>query len=59
MWHRKKKYEINIRTNLLVVQTFVVLLNPLTAGAVYIGLLHFLLAHYISVFKPVKDKKWH
>ena len=31
--------------------------NPLTAGAVYIRLfLHFLLVHYISAFKPVKDK---
>ena len=28
-----------------------------TAGAVYIRFLHFLLAHYISAFKPVKDKK--
>ena len=33
--------------------------NPLTPGAVYIRFLHFLLAHYISAFKPVKDKKWH
>ena len=32
-------------------------LNPLTVGAVHIRLLHFLLAHYISTFKPVKDKK--
>ena len=31
-------------------------LNPLTAGTVYIRFLHFLLAHYISAFKPVKDK---
>ena len=31
-------------------------INPSTAGAVN---LHFLLAHYISVLKPVKDKKWH
>ena len=28
--------------------------NPLTAGAVHIRFLHFLLAHYISSFKPVK-----
>ena len=33
--------------------------NPLTAGAVYIRFLHFLLANYISAFKPVKDKEWH
>ena len=33
--------------------------NPLTAGAVHIRFLHFILAHYISAFKPVKDKKWH
>ena len=32
-------------------------INPLTAGAVHIYFLHFLLAHYISAFKPVKDKK--
>ena len=31
--------------------------NPLTAGAVHIRFLHFILAHYISAFKPVKDKK--
>ena len=30
--------------------------NPLTAGAVHIRFLHFLLAYYISAFKPVKDK---
>ena len=34
-------------------------LDPLTAGAVHIRILHFLLAHYISAFKHVKDKKWH
>ena len=33
--------------------------NPLTAGDVHIRFLHFLLAHYTSAFKPVKDKKWH
>ena len=33
-------------------------INPLTAGAVHIRSLHFLLAHYISAFEPVKDKKW-
>ena len=32
--------------------------NLLTAGAVYICFLHFLLAHYISAFKHIKDKKW-
>ena len=32
------------------------LFNPLTAGAVYIRFLHFLLAHYTSAFKPAKDK---
>ena len=31
--------------------------NPLTAGAVHIRFLHFLLAHYISAFKHIKDKK--
>ena len=31
--------------------------NPLTAIAVYICFLHFLLAHYISAFEPVKAKK--
>ena len=31
--------------------------NLLTAGSVHIRLLHFLLAHYMSAFKPVKDKK--
>ena len=34
-------------------------LNPLTSGAFHIHFLHFLLAHYISAFKPVKDKMWH
>ena len=33
--------------------------NPLTAGAVQICFLHFLLAYYISVFKPFNDKTWH
>ena len=33
--------------------------NPLTAGVVHIRFLYFLLAHYISAFKPVKDKKLH
>ena len=32
--------------------------NPLTTGAVNIRVfLHFILAHYISDFKPGKDKK--
>ena len=31
--------------------------NPLIAGAVHIRFLHFLLAHYISAFKHIKDKK--
>ena len=31
--------------------------NPLTAGAAYIRFFTVLLAHYISAFKPVKDKK--
>ena len=31
--------------------------NPLTTGAVHIRFLHFILTHYISAFKPVKDKK--
>ena len=30
--------------------------NPLTAGAVHIRVLHFLLAFYISAFKPVKHE---
>ena len=30
--------------------------NPLTAGAVHISFLHFILSHYISAFKPAKDK---
>ena len=33
--------------------------NPLTAVAVHIRFFHFISAHYISVFKPVKDKKRH
>ena len=32
------------------------LFNPLTAGAVHIGVLHFILVHYISAFKPDKNK---
>ena len=32
-------------------------INPLTASAVYIRFLHFLLAHYVSAFKHIKDKK--
>ena len=37
-------------------------INPLTAGAVHISFLHFLLAHYTSAFKHfiliiIKDKK--
>ena len=35
------------------------LFNPLTAGAVHIRFLHFILAYYVSAFKPIKDKKWH
>ena len=35
------------------------MINPLTAGAVHIRFLHVLLAHYISAFKHVKDKKLH
>ena len=31
--------------------------NPLTAGAVHIRFSHFISAHYISAFKPVKDQK--
>ena len=31
--------------------------NPLTAGAVHIRFLYFLLAYYISAFKHNKDKK--
>ena len=31
----------------------------LTSGAVHIRFLHFILAHYVSAFKPGKDKKWH
>ena len=34
-----------------------ILLNPLTAGVVHIRFLHFLLAHYISAFKHLKDTK--
>ena len=33
--------------------------NPLTAGAVHIRFLHVLLSHYISNFKPVKEKTLH
>ena len=36
-----------------------IVFNPLTAAAVHIRILHYLLAHYISAFEPVKDKKWH
>ena len=32
-------------------------LKPLTAGAVHIRFLQFISAHYISAFKPVKDRK--
>ena len=32
-------------------------INPLTAGAVHIRFLHFLLAHCISAFKHIKGKK--
>ena len=48
-------YDINARKY----DTYFNYFNPLPAGAVHIRFLHFLLAHYISVFKPVKDKKWH
>ena len=34
-----------------------IIINPSTAGAVHIRFLHFILAHHISAFKPVKDKK--
>ena len=30
-------------------------INPLTAGAVHFRFLHFILPHYISAFRPVKD----
>ena len=33
--------------------------NPLTAGAAYIRVFIFLLAHYVPPFKHVKDKMWH
>ena len=42
--------KINVRANKI---------SPLTAGAVYIRFLHFLLAHYITAFIPGKDNKWH
>ena len=32
-------------------------ISPIPAGAVHIRFLHFILAHYISAFKPVKGKK--
>ena len=32
-------------------------LDPFTAGAVHIPFLHFILAHYISAFKPGGDEK--
>ena len=32
-------------------------LNPLIASAVHIRFLHFILAHYISAFEHIKDKK--
>ena len=38
-------------------QSFFVHLDPLAAGAVHIRFSNFLLAHYISAFKHVKDKK--
>ena len=34
----------------------IIYVNPSTAGAVRIRFLHFLLAHYMSAFKPVNDK---
>ena len=33
--------------------------HPITAGAVHIRFLLFILAHYKPAFKPVKDKKGH
>ena len=33
--------------------------NPLTAGAAYIRVFIFLLAHQVPHFKYVKDKMWH
>ena len=34
-------------------------LNPLTAGAAYIRVFHFLLAHQVPHLKYGKDKMWH
>ena len=33
--------------------------NPLTAGAAYVRVSPFVLAHYISAFNPVEDKTLH
>ena len=52
-----------VRQNILIYHliiekiTAITAFNPLIAGAVHIRFLHFILAHYISAFKPVKDKK--
>ena len=37
--------------NKIILKQFL-MFNPLTAGVVKIRFLHFMLAHYISVFKP-------
>ena len=44
-----------ITVNTPAVMTTSEVVNPLTAGAVHIRFLHFLLAHYISAFKHIED----
>ena len=41
----------------VIIFIIIIMFNPLTAGAVHIRFLHFILAYYISAFKRVKDKK--
>ena len=50
------KHWVDVSCLLWISQLF---LNPLTTSPDYIRVFRFLLAHYIPVFKHVKDKTWH
>ena len=43
----------------ILIHSYMLELNPLTAGAAYISGFHFLLAHFVPPFKHVKDKMRH
>ena len=49
--------DVNVEHGWLRGLTIPVQLNPSITGAVHIRFLHFFIAHCISAFEPVQDKK--